>query len=74
MKSVIMFVIKIKKKEIHKDFYPVYEKNVIELMDVMNNAEPVSEQALKNKCQVESAMCDLNMVVWRSVAAQGLAH
>ena len=48
MKSVIMFVIKVKKKEIHNDFYPVDEQNVIELMDVKNNAEPLSEQAFQN--------------------------
>ena len=74
MKSVIMFVVKVKKKEIHRDFNPVYEQNVIEVMDVFNNAEPVSDEALKNKCQFESAMSDMNMFVWRSLAAPGLAR
>lgn len=64
MKSVIMFVIKVKKREIHKDFYPIYVQNVIEVTDVFNNAEPVSAQALNNKCRVESATCGLNIAVF----------
>ena len=43
-------------------------------MDVFNNAKPVSDKALKNKCQFENTMPDMNMFVWRSVAAPGLAH
>ena len=38
---------KSKKQEIHKKFNPVYEQNVIKVMDVFNNAKPVSDEALK---------------------------
>ena len=35
------------KNEIHKDFYPLYEQNVIEVMDVINDAQPL--QGLRPK-------------------------